>query len=392
MFSPHNFTEKFSSELLSLLSSDTEDAKLLSCVNELAEAHGNTVYNEMLLLMTGKHFGTDLSKIYWHEVIEHSCKIFKPEFAGRGFRPALMDYLCHNAGALSDPRIIEGDYLYNITKSSVTDGLTGLYNQTYFKKVLEKTIFNQRRNDTSTFALVFLDLDHFKQYNDRCGHLLGDEALRICAEIITSNLRDGDIAVRYGGEEFALLLPGLDRHTAFAVAERIRKGVESQPFQTQELLDSGNLTISGGISLFPDSGSTVEEILQTADKELYKAKERRNCIYSFYDDKRSHARRPVKSLVEYATFDGAIYRAALSTDISERGMGLGCESMIAEGSTLSLKFARPYWPENIHITAKVRQVRRKDELVFVGLEFDETLTSVDELLAHHKVSLATSGR
>lgn len=382
----------FSSELLPLLSGDTEDAKLLSRVNELAEAHGSAVYKEMLLLMTGKNFGSDLSKKYWFASIEHSCKIFRPEFACRGFRPALMDYLRHNVGALSDPRIIEGDYLYNITRSSVTDGLTGLYNQTYFKKILEKTIFNQRRNEKSTFALVFLDLDHFKQYNDRCGHLFGDEALRICAEIINSNLRDGDIAVRYGGEEFALLLPGLDRHTAFAVAERIRKGTESHPFKKQELLDSGNLTISGGISLYPDSGSTVEEILQTADKELYKAKERRNCIYSFYDDKRSHTRRPVKSLVEYASFDGTIYRAALSTDISERGMGLGCENMIDEGSTLSLRFVRPYWPENIHITAKVRQVRRKDELVFVGLEFDETLISVDELLTHHKVSLATSGR
>lgn len=392
MFSPHPLTETFSIELLPLLSGDATDAMLLAKVKELAGIHGNKVYKEMLLMMTGKHFGAELSRKYWIGAIHHSQLIFNPDFAGRGFRPALMDYLRHSVGELSDPRIIEGDYLYNITRSSVTDGLTGLYNQTYFKKILEKTIYNQRRNGESSFALVFLDLDRFKQYNDRCGHLLGDEALRVCADIISHNLRDGDVAVRYGGEEFALLLPGLDRHKAFTVAERIRREVERYKFKKQELLDSGCLTISGGISLFPDSGSTGDEIIQTADQELYKAKERRNCIYSFSDDRRRGSRRPVRSLVEYASFEGALYRPALSTDISEHGMGLGCENPLEEGSTLSLRLTKPYWPENIYLTAKVRQVRRKDELIFVGLEFDETLQSLDELLANHKMSLASAGR
>lgn len=392
VFSPHPLTDEFSSELLPLLSAETEDAHLLTRVAELAAEHGNSVYKEMFLMMTGKHFGADLSRRYWLGAVNHCRKIFMPEFAARGFRPALMDYLRHFAGEFSDPRIIEADYLYNITRSSITDGLTGLYNQTYFKKILEKTIYNQRRSRDNSFALVFLDLDHFKQYNDRCGHLQGDEALRLCAEIITRNLRDGDIAVRYGGEEFALLLPSLDRHTAYTVAERIRKGIEKQVFPGQELLDSGNLTISGGVSLFPDSGNCAEEIIQTADKELYKAKARRNCIYSYSDDRRRNSRHPVKSLVEYASFEGALYRAALSIDISEHGMGLGCESILEEGMMLSLRLTRPYWPENIHLTAKVRQVRRQDELVYIGLEFEESLNSIDEFLAHQKPCLATAGR
>ncbi len=391
MFSPHPLTDRFSEQLLPLLSADTEDSHLLARVDELAKEFGNPVYKEMLLVMTGKHFGAELSKRYWQGAVNHCHKIFKPEFAKRGFRPALMDYLRFFAGEFSDPRIIEGEYLYNITRSSVTDGLTGLYNQTYFKKILEKTINNQRRS-VDAFALVFLDLDHFKQYNDRCGHLEGDEALRVCAEIIVKNLRDGDVAVRYGGEEFALLLPNLERHSAFSVAERIRKGIESHSFPKQELLNSGNLTISGGISVFPDSGTTSNEIIQAADKELYRAKERRNCIYSFSEDRRRNSRRPIKSLVEYATFDGAIYRPALSTDISEYGMGLGCETLLEEGMTLSLRLTRPYWPENIHLSAIVRQVRRKDELIYIGLEFEESLDSLEALLTRQKSSLATASR
>lgn len=392
MFSPHPLKENLAKELSPLLAAGAEDAHLLSRVEALAGEHGNSVYKEMLLMMTGKHFGAELSKRYWMGAVNHRHKIFKAEFVERGFRPALMDYLRHFTGELSDPRIIEGDYLYNITRSSVTDGLTGLYNQTYFKKILQKTINNQRRTGDNIFALVFLDLDHFKQYNDRCGHLQGDEALRICAGIIIKNLREGDIAVRYGGEEFALLLPDLDRHNAFAVAERIRKDIENYDFPKQALLDSGSLTISGGISLYPDSGATAEEIIQHADKELYKAKGLRNCIYSFSDDRRRNSRRPVRSLVEYASFDGALYRPALSIDICEHGMGLGCENILEEGATLSLRLTRPYWPENLHLTAKVRQVRRKDELVFVGLEFDESLNSLDELLTHKKSSLALNGR
>lgn len=392
VFSPHPLTDKLSKELFPLLAAETEDAHLLSRVEELAGEHGNSVYKEMLLMMTGKHFGAELSKRYWSGAVSHRHKIFKAEFVARGFRPALMDYLCHFTGELTDPRIIEGDYLYNITRSSVTDGLTGLYNQTYFKKILQKTINNQRRTGDNIFALVFLDLDHFKQYNDRCGHLQGDEALRICAGIIMKNLREGDIAVRYGGEEFALLLPDLNRHNAFSVAERIRKDIENYHFPKQDLLDSGSLTVSGGISLYPDTGATADEIIQTADKELYKAKERRNCIYSFSDDRRRDSRRTIRSLVEYASFDGALYRPALSIDISEHGMGLGCESLLEEGSTLSLRLTRPYWPENINLTATVRQVRRKDELIFIGLEFDESLQSLDELLTHTKASLALSGK
>lgn len=392
MISPLPQTDILSKKLTSLLVSDVNDADFLAAVDTMAAGSGNAVYKEMLQLLTGKHFGAELSKQYWHGAIRHCHTIFKPEYAGRGFRPALMDYLRHFAGEFSDARMIEGDYLHNITRSSVTDGLTGLYNQTYFKKILEKTIHSQRRDGDSSFALVLLDLDRFKQYNDRCGHLQGDEALRRCAEIITSSLREGDIAVRYGGEEFALLLPHLDRHSAYKVAERIRCEIEGHHFPKEELLESGSLTVSGGISVFPESGETMEELIQAADKELYKAKERRNCIYSFAKDRRRSSRRPIRSLVEYASFDGALYRPALSTDISETGMGLGCESHLVEGMRLSLRLTRPYWPENVYLSAKVRQVRRKDEVVFVGLEFEQSIEALQELLTNHKVSLAAGTR
>jgi diguanylate cyclase (GGDEF)-like protein len=338
----------------------------------------------MLKLITGKHFGKALAKSYWHGAICHSRKIFLPEYVSTGFRAALLDYLLNVAGELTDPRLIEADYLHNITRSSVTDGLTGLYNQTYFKKVLGTSILKQRRSVDQSFALVLFDLDHFKQYNDRCGHLAGDEALRLCAEIITNALREGDIAARYGGEEFALYLPNLDRHDAYVVAERIRKNIEQHVFPRQELLDNCNLTVSGGVAIFPDSGDSAADIIEAADKELYKAKERRNCIYSFSGDRRQRPRKLVRSLVEYASFDGSLYRPALSIDISEHGMGIGCENIMAAGMGVSLRLTKPYWPENVHLKATVRQVRQQDEMIYVGLEFEQSLASIRELLSQNR--------
>lgn len=384
MFSPHQLTNEYTPELMQLLGSEAGDSHFIECVDALAREHGICIYREILMLLVGKHFDPELSVRYWREAIAHCQEIYRPEYVDRGFRPALLDYLRNVVGEFSDPRIIEADYLHNITRSSVTDGLTGLYNQTYFKKILKKTIANQRRSVDHSFALVLLDLDHFKQYNDRCGHLSGDEALRLCAGVISGALRDGDMAVRYGGEEFALLLPNVDRHTAYMVAERIRGGIEKYPFPQEALLESGCLTISGGIAVFPDDGETVEELIEYADKELYKAKEVRNRIYCHSTERRNSSRKQVRTLVEYASFDGALYRPALSLDISEKGMGLGCESHLLEGMTLSVRLTRPYWPVNMHLSAKVRQVRKQNDLVYVGLEFDEALDSLEDLLAHFR--------
>lgn len=358
-----------------------DDERLIVGVASLEGVYGERVYKEALRLLVGKTFGSDLSRQYWLASLDHRNQLFRPEYLGSALRPALLDYLHRIAGELEDPRIIDAAFLNNITRSSVTDGLTGLYNQTYFKQTLIKVLGNKRRGTDTGFAVLLFDLDHFKQYNDRCGHLCGDEALRRTAEIIRNSLRDGDIAARYGGEEFAVYLPLVDRETAIAVAERIRLSVETELFSKQELLDRGTLTISGGVSVYPDDGRSMTALIEAADRELYRAKSYRNTICPMKSDRRRNSRRAVRSLVEYASFDGALYRPALSQDISETGMGLGCETLIEPGTVLSLRLTRPYWPESMVLSATVRQIRRQGELVYVGLEFERNLAEIERMLA-----------
>ena len=151
-----------------------------------------------------------------------------------------------------------------------TDARTGLGNSRSFDRALE-TAITSRATDES-FAVLMLDLDHFKDVNDRHGHPAGDEALRVFSGVLRSCMRDGDLAARYGGEEFAVLLAGVDETSALAIAERIRSRTEL----TLVSLAPGvteRLTVSIGIAIAPGQGIERVALLRIADEALYSAKQ-----------------------------------------------------------------------------------------------------------------------
>lgn len=381
--------EPLASELKTLFSQPLNgDHHLITGVSTLAQKYGQTVYSEALFHLAGKRFCNEFSQRYWQGVLEHRQTIFRTEYSASSLRPALLDYLSRVAGELNDPRIIDAENLYNIKKSSITDGLTGLYCQTFFKQYLTKILANKRRGSDDGFAILFFDLDTFKQYNDRCGHLCGDEALRRCAELIQKCLREGDLAARYGGEEFAVYLPQVNRGTALLVAERIRRVIEQEVFAKEELLDRKSLTISGGISIFPEDGDNLTTLLEVADQNLYRAKNRRNCIFSLHVDRRRGLRRKVYSLVEYAKNGNENFQTALSQEISNFGISLGCSSAVKDGEVLSLRLPRPFWVKDLVLRGTVRQVQYQEEMFYVGLEFEHALQSeeVRSLLQSFKES------
>ncbi len=159
-----------------------------------------------------------------------------------------------------------------IASDSLTDALTGLYNRRYFNNNLKA---ESKRSDRygSHLSLVILDVDYFKRYNDTFGHAEGDKVLAIIGNIIERCIRQTDSGCRYGGEEFAVILPQSDIDSARLVAERIRKCVESE---TVDL--NGGVTISAGISQYLYKQS-ITELIKNSDSALYKAKgSGRNCV------------------------------------------------------------------------------------------------------------------
>ena len=152
-----------------------------------------------------------------------------------------------------------------------TDELTGLHNRHHLERNLD--ILIQSSNETGrAFVFLVLDIDHFKVVNDTYGHDTGDEVLRECAERISGQIRDGDMACRYGGEEFVILLPDTDIAFASVVAERLRVSVETTPFVINCVPDKLNITISIGIAGSETQSDTSESLLRRADQALYRAK------------------------------------------------------------------------------------------------------------------------
>ncbi|WP_417595969.1 diguanylate cyclase [Oceanospirillum sp.] len=149
---------------------------------------------------------------------------------------------------------------------SQTDTLTGLYNRRRMYRIAEQELARIQRNGGS-MGLILIDLDHFKQINDTYGHPTGDAVLKAFSAMLIREIREIDIAVRMGGEEFAIIMPGCDKSSAHALAERIRKAAIAL-----KLPNSLRLTASFGASATQGLGDTFEQLFSRTDKLLYKAK------------------------------------------------------------------------------------------------------------------------
>ena len=182
-----------------------------------------------------------------------------------------------------------------ISQLAITDDLTGLYNSRHLKRVLGEESKRSFRYGRS-FSFIMLDIDFFKIYNDRHGHLRGDEVLRTLAGLLLQNTRDVDVVFRYGGEEFSIIIPEVSKQEAFTMAERIRRVVQDHVFPFEEEQPGGNLTVSMGIAGFPEDAEDSERLIDNADRALYRAKlsgRNRVCVYDPRIDTRAfHAHMP----------------------------------------------------------------------------------------------------
>jgi diguanylate cyclase (GGDEF)-like protein len=177
---------------------------------------------------------------------------------------------------------IENANLYARTlQLSITDGLTGIYNYRHFCERLEMEILRSRRYDVP-LGLLLIDIDRFKSFNDRFGHLLGDEVLKAVARIIRSNTREIDVVARYGGEEFCLILQEIGEDEIGAYAERVRLAVATVRVQVPGA-DQQGVTVSIGAAVSKGGVPDAHEFIRRADAALYRAKDDgrdRVCVWS----------------------------------------------------------------------------------------------------------------
>ena len=167
-----------------------------------------------------------------------------------------------------------------VEELAITDGLTELYVRRYFFERLEEELKRSKRHNFK-FVFLMIDIDNFKTINDTYGHLVGDCILKDAGRIIKENSREIDLAARYGGEEYSLVLPNTGREDGKVVAERIRARIEDNIFKAYD--ERLKVTVSVGISVYPDDSSEVKGLVEKADKALYAAKDSGKNIVCVYE-------------------------------------------------------------------------------------------------------------
>lgn len=167
---------------------------------------------------------------------------------------------------------IENSQLYEKTvMCSHTDSLTELWNHGYFQYLLQAELEKTKATKQPT-SLLAIDIDNFKVYNDTLGHQAGDKTLKEMATLIKNQSRKMDFVCRYGGEEFMIILPQTDKKEALLIAERLRVDIERQRFAYEEVMPNKKLTVSIGISCYPENGLNPTDLISHSDKMLYQAK------------------------------------------------------------------------------------------------------------------------
>lgn len=180
---------------------------------------------------------------------------------------------------------------HSLFLQAIHDPLTGLYNRRYMEETLEREIYRVQRKGSS-LGIVMLDLDHFKRFNDTYGHEAGDTLLREVSQYLRNHIRQGDIACRYGGEEFLLILPEAALEITRERAENLRLGVQllQVKYQGQSL---GTVTVSLGVAIYPDHGTKGDEVIRAADAALYRAKQegRNRVVAAAHPESQPHVKK-----------------------------------------------------------------------------------------------------
>ena len=208
-------------------------------------------YPPMVLVMTG--YGST-------DVAIEAMKQGAADFIVKPVEPDLLDIRIRK---VMDERRAQ--------RLAITDGLTGLYNRRYFEERLDEEIHRSRRYDRP-MSIIMIDIDFFKQFNDTCGHLKGDDVLRQLSHILQDHSRETDITARYGGEEFVMILPETSLESSRMLGERIRQAVDKAVFEGEEQIPAKKITVSVGVSCLTDDEGGYDA-LERADRALYKSKQ-----------------------------------------------------------------------------------------------------------------------
>jgi diguanylate cyclase (GGDEF)-like protein len=309
-------------------------------VLDLEDEFGAEVYPHLIFLLTNLLFPPSSAQAHWERALGTWEEMNASIREGVDLRVALLHYFLEVQRKLQNPTIVEIRILQSVRDRVVRDELTQLYNYRYFRERLQQEARRCQRFNLS-LSLLVVDVDDFKSVNDRWGHEQGNQALKQLAQVLKESVREVDVVTRYGGEEFAIVLPATMKSGALVAAEKIRSLVEQTPFHFGEAAPSENLTVSVGLATIPIDAAEPEEVIRKADRALYKAKSvGKNRVEAFSNDRREFTRFPVSLGGRLQLMDKGILPINI-LNLSQGGFLVSVPQVLSPGCVLQLEMDCP---------------------------------------------------
>ncbi len=296
--------------------------RLVADLQEMERREGPIVYVELLYILCHIRFEPGEAREHWEAVIHHREELEDALGYTVDLSVALVSYFVHVSGKLRNPKVIELKLFEETRASAYRDELTGLHNFRFFQEFLGWEVKRCERSG-GEFSIALGDLDNFKDYNDRFGHEVGNEALQAVGRALRSAGRDQDVAVRYGGEEFVLLMPETSKEDAGRVADRVCSTIAELEVSSSH--PNRGVTMSLGVASYPGDAFEPEALIRCADRAMYVAKAKGKNQAQIYGANRRALRRvhvAVEGEIRVLEDEGL----PISTlDISERGLRFTAE-------------------------------------------------------------------
>ncbi len=295
-----------------------DDERLIDELHAIMDAGGKRAFSIFFNVLTHLDLEPDVAENCWQSILLHRQEMMLSLNREVNLRTVICDYLCSVDRTLKNPVFVEIHVFEDQLKSLKYDSLTRLHTRSTFEETFTREFARAKRYETE-LSVLFLDLDDFKSINDIFGHLAGDLVLKDVGRIIKNEIRTEDSAARYGGEEFVVILPQTGKMDALILSERIRKKIEALNLEYDDKIIQP--TISGGLSCFPIDAETEKDLLNYADRALYRAKEfGKNNIAVYSHNKRRYIR---------IGFEGRI-------NIRQIGVNDGFNAYPANGKNISM--------------------------------------------------------
>ena len=332
---------KYEERLVRLFQRPVIDGKKLAAeVDRIAQKAGPAAYPSLIFLLSHLEFGADEAERHWRKILKHHAELNKELGRAIDLRVALLDYFVSRNRKLKNPKILELKIYRRAQQEALSDELTGLANFRHFEKALDRELKRANRYG-EPLSLLILDVDDFKHYNDRNGHLAGNQVLQTLSKLLLKDVREIDVVARYGGEEFAVILPSTSKQGALLTSERIRRSIEKHTFLHGKHQPQGAVTVSGGLATFPVDGKTPKDLTARADTALYRAKsDGKNNVKVFLSETRTFTRVDSHLIGKFTVLAHKNQEIA-TRNLSKNGLLFTSNKSIPLGSELNMHIRIP---------------------------------------------------